>query len=159
DGPQAEARRAGRVWSTFLVRIMAAGKLLPDAIEDLAALPANAPERSAATRILVGLQRALRKKRRRTTGEEEFVMRMLDPWEQAEKNGVKKGRKKGRKEGEVAARASDVLTVLRVRGIVVSDAARERILAETDPARLARWHERAILAASATEVLDARRRA
>jgi hypothetical protein len=53
---------------------------------------------------------------------------------------------------EEAARA--VLTALRVRGIAVPDAVRERILAEKDPARLERWHERAILAASAAEVLD-----
>lgn len=57
-------------------------------------------------------------------------------------------------EGEAIARARDVLTVFRVRGITVPDAARERILAERDPAHLERWHERAILAASVTEVLD-----
>jgi hypothetical protein len=45
-----------------------------------------------------------------------------------------------------------VLTVLRVRGIAVSDTNRERILAEKDPARLERWHERAILATSVAEV-------
>ncbi len=55
--------------------------------------------------------------------------------------------------GELMARAGDVLTVLRVRGLSVPDAARERILAEKDPARLERWHERAILAASVAEVL------
>jgi post-segregation antitoxin (ccd killing protein) len=47
-----------------------------------------------------------------------------------------------------------VLTVLRVRGIAVSAADRERILAEKDQGRLERWHERAILAASLAEVLD-----
>jgi hypothetical protein len=36
----------------------------------------------------------------------------------------------------------------------VIQAARERILAEKDPARLERWHERAILAASIADVLD-----
>jgi len=46
-----------------------------------------------------------------------------------------------------------VLTVLRVRGIAVPDAARERILAEKDAALLSRWHERAILAASIEDVL------
>jgi hypothetical protein len=51
-----------------------------------------------------------------------------------------------------AARA--VLTVLRVRGIAVPDAVRERILAQKDPSLLERWHERAILAASVAEVLD-----
>ena len=44
--------------------------------------------------------------------------------------------------------------MLRVRSIAVPDAARERILAEKDPALLSRWHERAILAASVAEVID-----
>jgi Uma2 family endonuclease len=57
-------------------------------------------------------------------------------------------------QARAAAHARDVLTVLRVRGIAVSDADRERILAEKDPARLERWLERSILAASVAEVLD-----
>ncbi len=60
----------------------------------------------------------------------------------------------GRDEGRAEARARDVLTVLRVRGITVPDAVRERILGEKDGARLERWHERAILAASVAEVMD-----
>ncbi len=57
-------------------------------------------------------------------------------------------------QGRAEARAGDVLTALRVRGIAVPDAARERILAEKDPARLERWIERAILAPSVAEVID-----
>ena len=53
---------------------------------------------------------------------------------------------------EEAARA--LLTALRVRGIALPEAARERILAQKDPECLERWHERAILAASLAEVLD-----
>jgi hypothetical protein len=56
--------------------------------------------------------------------------------------------------GRVAEAARNLLTVLRVRGITVPDAARERILAEKDQDRLERWLERAILAASLAEVLD-----
>jgi predicted transposase/invertase (TIGR01784 family) len=59
-----------------------------------------------------------------------------------------------RREARAEEGARAVLTVLRVRGIAVADAARERILAEKDPARLERWHERAILAASVAEVID-----
>jgi hypothetical protein len=66
------------------------------------------------------------------------------------KKYVAQGRDEGR--AEEAARA--VLAALRVRGIGVPDAARERILAEKDPARLERWHEKAILAASVAEVID-----
>ena len=66
----------------------------------------------------------------------------------------RQGEHKGKIEGRAEARAGDVLTVLRVRGIAVPDAARERILAEKDPAQLERWLERAILAASVAEVID-----
>ena len=58
-----------------------------------------------------------------------------------------------RKQGEAAARARDVLTILRVRGIAVPDAVRERILAEKDPALLERWLEKAAVASSAIEVI------
>ena len=53
---------------------------------------------------------------------------------------------------EGTARA--VLTVLRVRGIAVPDAARERILAQKDPERLERWLERASVATSVAAVID-----
>jgi hypothetical protein len=55
--------------------------------------------------------------------------------------------------GRVEEGARAVLTALRVRGIMVPDVARERILAEKDPERLERWLERAILAASVAEVI------
>ena len=66
----------------------------------------------------------------------------------------REGELKGRNEGRAEEAARAVLTVLRVRGLIVPDVVRERILAEKDPARLERWHERAILAASVGEVLD-----
>ncbi len=66
----------------------------------------------------------------------------------------REARDEGRTEGEAAANARAVLTVLRARGVVVPDAARARILAEKDPARLERWLERAIVAGSAAEVID-----
>ena len=50
--------------------------------------------------------------------------------------------------------ARALLTVLRGRGIVVPDAARERIMAETDAERLERWVERALVATSVAEVID-----
>jgi hypothetical protein len=131
--------------STLLVRLMAAGPLLPAALEDLAALPKDAHERAVAEQILLRLQHALGKKQNRTPDEEEFIVNMHSTWEHA--------RKMGRDEGETAANARAVLAVLRVRGMPVPDDARVRILAEKDPARLARWHERAILAASLAEML------
>jgi hypothetical protein len=60
------------------------------------------------------------------------------------------GRDEGRAEGEAQA----LLTVLRARGVAVTDLARERILAEKDPQRLERWLEKAAVAASIAEVID-----
>ena len=67
---------------------------------------------------------------------------------------VAQGRDQGRTEGRAEEAARALLTVLRVRGIAVPDAARERILTQKDPERLERWHERAIVAESVAEVLD-----
>ncbi len=60
----------------------------------------------------------------------------------------------GKAEGKTEEAARSLLTVLRVRGLAVPDAARERILAQKDPALLDRWLEKAIVAASIGEVMD-----
>jgi hypothetical protein len=64
------------------------------------------------------------------------------------------GRAEARDEGRIETRSDSVLTVLRIRGIVVSDAARERILAQKDLEQLKRWLEKACVATSIQEVLD-----
>jgi serine/threonine-protein kinase len=65
----------------------------------------------------------------------------------------REGLREGRSEGRVEEAARAVLTVLRVRGVVVDDVARERILAEKDPARLERWLERAAIVTLVDEAL------
>jgi Uma2 family endonuclease len=57
-------------------------------------------------------------------------------------------------EDALAAQARAVLVVLRVRGIAVGDAERERILGERDAGRLERWLTRAEVAGSLAEVLS-----
>ena len=163
--------------STLLVRIMAGGPLLPEAVKELGELPADAIERSIAEDILVQMQHRVGRKPSPTPEEEEFIEAMKSTWEKdrerARKLGWAEGRAEGRNEGrdegrvegrnegrvegrnegraEEAARA--VLTALRVRGVAVSGAERERILAEKDRTQLERWLERAILATSVAEVL------
>src|SRR5262245_11124592 len=68
--------------------------------------------------------------------------------------GRTEGRTEGRAEGRAEEAACALLTVLRVRGIAVPDAVRERILAQKDPERLERWLEKAAVAASVTAVID-----
>ncbi len=87
---------------------------------------------------------------RQTQGKATFPPFAQQLIERGKSEGLKEGRTEGRTEGVAGA----LLTVLRVRGITVPDAVRERILAEKDPAVIERWLERAIVAASIAEVLD-----
>jgi hypothetical protein len=59
----------------------------------------------------------------------------------------------GRAEARTEGGAEAVLTVLRARGIAVSDAARARILAQQDLDQLTRWLEKAAVASSLAEVI------
>jgi hypothetical protein len=130
--------------STLLVRLMAAGPLLAQAIEDLGALPPKAHERSVAERILVNLQHVLGKKPTRNPEEQEFIVTMQKTWEDA------------RTDARTETQAKAVLTVLQVRGIAVPAAARKRILAEKDLKQLERWLKKASVATSIDEVIGKR---
>lgn len=64
------------------------------------------------------------------------------------------GRKEGRVEGRIAAKAEDVLYVLRRRQGSVPSAVRKRVLATDDERLLQRWLDRALIAGSVDEVFD-----
>lgn len=68
--------------------------------------------------------------------------------------GRKEGHKQGRKEGRVAAKAEDVLYVLRRRQGSVPAAVRQRVLATEDERLLQRWLDRALVAGSVDEVFE-----
>ena len=145
--------------STLLVRLMAAGPLLAQAIKELRALPANAHERAVAEQILLQLRNVLGDKPRRTPKEQEFIVAMLKGWEDARAEGRAEAQAEARTEtlaARVETQANAVLTALRVRRIAVPEAARKRILAEKDLQRLERWLEKAIVATSLSEVIDDR---
>jgi Uma2 family endonuclease len=61
-------------------------------------------------------------------------------------------RAEGRAEGEAKGRAEALLAVLALRNLSVDDVARERILAERDLARHARWLARAMTCATVVEL-------
>jgi hypothetical protein len=72
-------------------------------------------------------------------------------------NSFEEIRAEGHAKGLAEGSAEALLIVLQGRGISVPDSARERILAEKDPARLTRWLERAGVATSIDDLLgDAR---
>jgi hypothetical protein len=84
----------------------------------------------------------------------EAMMKGYEYQSEFAKKYVAQGEASGEARGEAKGEARALLAALRVRGIPVPDAARERILAEKDPERLERWVERAVVAASIAEVLD-----
>jgi hypothetical protein len=136
--------------STLLVRLMAAGPGLPRAIEELAELPADAPERAVAEDIVLHFEQLLGAKPSRTAEEEEFIVAIVGNWAKARELG----REEGREEGLAEGLAKSVLTVLRTRHILISEADRACVLSERDAARLERWLERAAVASSVAEVVD-----
>jgi hypothetical protein len=70
------------------------------------------------------------------------------------KKYVAQGRAEGLTEGRTEEAARAVLTVLRVRGLAVSDADRERVMAQKDPERLEHWLEKAAVATSVAAIFD-----
>ncbi|WP_157906360.1 hypothetical protein [Sorangium cellulosum] len=144
-----------RTRTTLLLRLLGSGRRLRKALTDLAALPDDTWEKSVATPLLVHFRHGIQEP---TTDEEDDVSAEIRAWfKEYEQKLRAEERKEGRDEGRAQGRAEEaaraVLTALRVRGIAVPDAARERILGEKDPEILERWHERAIVAASIADVL------
>jgi hypothetical protein len=148
---------------SLLLRLLGTGRLLGAALADLSALPPDAWERSIATPLL--LHFGLASDGPPAANEEDDVSEEIRAWyedyqRQQEKlradersQGRDEGRNEGRNEGRAEEAARALLTVLRARGIMVPDAARERIVAEKDADRLERWLEKAAVVASVAEVL------
>jgi hypothetical protein len=136
---------------TLLLRMLGSGRLLREALADLSTLPADAWERSVATPLLLHFGLASEAP---TVNEEDDVSEEIRAWYEDYQRKQEKLRVDARDEGRSEEAARALLTVLRVRGIAVPEAARERILTEKHTERLERWHEKAIVAASLAEVLD-----
>ncbi|HEX7843932.1 MAG TPA: hypothetical protein VF469_40940, partial [Kofleriaceae bacterium] len=62
--------------TTLLVRLMAAGPLLPQAVKEVASLPPDAHERAVAEPILLNFQHVLGLESSQTPDEQEFIMAM-----------------------------------------------------------------------------------
>jgi hypothetical protein len=135
--------------STILVRLMAAGPVLPGAIADLSALPEDAHEHAVASQILLALQHALGSKPKRTPEEQEFIVSMQNIAEKL----VEKGRKEGRDEGRLTQARAAVRRVLATRKLAPSPADEARIDACTDLVTLERWLDQALTARSPAEAL------
>jgi hypothetical protein len=132
-----------RTRETLLLRLLGSGRLLRAALDDFAALPKDAWERSVATPILVHFRLASQGPSR---DEEDDVGAEITAWFEDYQRRMKS-------EARAEEAAKGVLTVLRARGINVPDDARVRILGEKDPDLLGRWLEKSAVAGSVAEVL------
>jgi len=74
--------------------------------------------------------------------------------EEGREEGRKEGREEGREEGLYEGERTALLKVLDARGLVVKQAARQRILACTDPAQLEFWLRRAVSVRSTEELFE-----
>ncbi len=137
-----------RTRATLLLRLLGSGRVLSEALSELSEMPEVAWERRVAMPLVVLFRLWIEEP---ATQQEENVSAEIQAWFE---DYQQKLRAEGRNEGRNEGRARALLTVLRVRGVAVPDAARERILAQKDPEQLDRWLEKAALASSIAEVLD-----
>lgn len=147
------ASKLPRDRSTLLVRLMAAGKLLDPVIGEIRVLPPGTRERALAEPILLRLGYALGQEPNPSPEQQEMKMVLYKNFDELRAEGSAKGRAEGRAEGVAEGSAKALLIVLQARGIPVPDAARERILAEKDSARLTHWLERAGVVTSIEELI------
>ena len=98
--------------STLLVRLLAGGRGLPEAMKDLSALPPDAPEHALATPVLLSFTTKLSSKHRPTHEEQEFIMATQNIVQELVEKGrrealrelqelAEKGRLEGQREGRL----------------------------------------------------------
>jgi hypothetical protein len=140
-----------RTRETLLLRLLGPGRLLQEALADLAALPDDTWEMTLATPLLVHFQLAAGNN---ATGPEEDMSAEIRAWFEDYKQKLRteanaEGMKEGMREGE----RSLLLRLLQARFGELPDAALARIEA-ADTADLERWGVRVLRAQTLDEVLD-----
>jgi hypothetical protein len=141
-----------RTRETLLLRLLCSGRLLREALADLAALPDDAWEKSIAMPLLVHFR--LGTDEPATHEEEDDVSAEIRAWfedyqQKLRDEGLKEGLKEGRKEGERTL----LLRQLRARFGELPAASVARIEA-AELAELERWSERVLSAKTLAEALD-----
>ncbi len=159
------ARELPRQRQTLLLRLLAAGPLLPAAIDDLAALPHDAYERTAASQILLELRRSLENKPHRNAEEQEIIVstenlveKLLNEGrqlgrKQGRREGRQEGRQEGLQEGQAVGRRAALRRVLSARGLALDAADERRIEGCTRLDTLDLWLAQAVTARSTAEAL------
>jgi hypothetical protein len=133
---------------TLLVRLLGAGAVLKQAINELKDLPADAAERTLALPILLRLRVAVPSDpAKQTTDDQEFLMDtqdIVDKWRhEAVQEGVQQGRQEGvqqgRAEGVKQGVAQSVLAVYEARFGAMPEELRALVEATDDGPTLSSW--------------------
>jgi hypothetical protein len=142
---------------TLLVRLLGAGAVLKQAIVELQALPAEAPERRLALPVLVRLRLTVPNDPAEQTGDDqEFLMNTKDVYEAWRRATIQEGVKQGFQEGlelGVERERRLLLRLLRRRFGAEVDGETERRVAAASAERIEVWAERELSAATLAEVL------
>jgi hypothetical protein len=143
---------------TLLVRLLGAGSVMKQAIAELQALPAEAPERRLALPILVRLHLTVPTDPvQQTSEDQEFLMStqdIVEAWRQeAIREGVKRGVKRGLKRGVKQGERKLLLRQLRRRFGAEVDGETERRVAAAPPEQIEVWADRVLSVATLTELL------
>ncbi len=127
---------------TLLVRLLGAGSVLKQAIAELQALPAEAPERRLALPVLVRLRLTVPTDHaQQTTEDQEFLMNTQDIVETWRREAIQEGERKV------------LLRQLRRRFGVEVDGEIERRVAAAPAEQVEVWTERVLSAATLAELL------
>lgn len=113
--------------STLLIRLMAGGRLLLPAVEELKALPGDAPENAVAVPVLLRLRHAIETEPDRTSEEEAFVVSMQNIMEDL------------RREGRSAALQDAIVALCSARFGTVDAEIEQAVRRERDIDVLQRW--------------------
>jgi flagellar biosynthesis/type III secretory pathway protein FliH len=151
---------------TLLVRLLGAGSVLKQAIAELQALPAEAPERRLALPVLLRLRLTVpTDPAQQTSDDQEFLMNtqdIIETWrreaiqegvEQGLEQGVKQGLEQGVKQGLEQGERKVLLRQLRRRFGAEVDGEIERRVATVAVEQIEVWAERVLSAATLTELL------
>ena len=141
-----------RTRSTLLVRALGTGRVLREALDDLARLPDDAWERTAAL-AAVNVLRSKSPPIDEVDDPEEraIIMTNAELYERIKSEG----RQEGRHEGRLEAKARAVLSVLCARGFDVSEAQEAKVVGCSDEGTLDRWLLAALTATSVEAALSA----
>ena len=147
---------------TVALRLLGTGSTRMEALREIGGMSADDPERPVLLALVGWIRYVVRENRKaaeRLSKEPEFMHELREGFEQwmktQQKAAVAQVVSEARSEGKAEGKAESLLTILAARQIVVSKKLREQILKCTDAAKLDQWIKRAMVAKSASQVLNA----